>query len=592
MLLDQHVPPGSAAADESSRTARPSQIRIEVDSIDWYQHGLTQTPTLLEVAAWGLSETDATTLGGVHSFLTIDAEQWASALPDDMQGAPLRDLVKVPDLPHELIHDWVTQLSEGDKFILIHRMGTPEEHRSLEAIGQHLGISREWVRRKALDIEHRLRDYLHTASSHPIRWRLASIRKEVGIAIAFADISHLVDPPLPHHPYYYAYLLLRLAGPYHETSGWLVLESSSGRDPTPSLVEACDRFGRVNREQGEYALTMWGLNRSRHVGWMTRNGKVRLLNGDVVRWGYMTLADQVAYWLNSIGEPTTAEELRHNGSFYQTTPTIRNTLSGHDRFTRVGTDKYALTEWRLPQYRGTAESIRELITTEGPMNKKDVVAAIHDAYGVREATIRAFIKAAAFVTTGTTIRLRLPGEDYIPRGLPAREVVGLFVLGPRRVALLQTVDSNMLRGSGRALAPAIAPILDLHPNQTIEFSTEDGTHTLASVTFSDTAAHVGPSLSTVRKLAIAANASVGDYLTLTLDNNNQSAAAVITRPAQPANWNLVARLTGIDPARTLAGLADAIGCDQQDVNKVLELRGDHAVLEALPPAQETTRIVT
>ena len=60
-------------------------------------------------------------------------------------------------------------------------------------------------------------------------------------------------------------------------------------------------------------LASWGLDVSLHEAWLTRDGSVRLFNGQLVRWG-ASIPDRLVFALSDLGRPATIDEMiRHVG---------------------------------------------------------------------------------------------------------------------------------------------------------------------------------------------------------------------------------------------------------------------------------------
>jgi len=295
------------------------------------------------------------------------------------------------------------------------------------------------------------------------------------------------------------------------------------------------------------------------------------------------MADKLAYSLDEIGSPSTAETIVEYLGLEHSIRYIKNVLSSDERFVRVTISDYALVHWGFREYSGVASSIRHLLEKSGPMQIERILDRLHADFGTVKSTARAYCDAPAFVIEDGWVRLREDGEPYVHRGA-VRDAAGIFHLGDYRLGVLIRVDREVLRGSGRALSSAVGSILGIQPNDRLAFLTPNGTSLVVS--FPDTS-NTGPSLGSTRALATATGSRLGDWLTLVLDRGEMSVSATTTNIANhTADWELVSRLTGIRASDGLEGLAAALGCAKDEVVAVLRARGDDTVADALPMAAE------
>ena len=113
-------------------------------------------------------------------------------------------------------------------------------------------------------------------------------------------------------------------------------------------------------------------------------------------------------------------------------------------------------------------------------------------------------------------------------------------------------------------------------------------HTV-TITFPETS-FLGPSLGSTRSLAEHVGARAGDYMTMIFDRSDMSVEARATPKNKfERNWDLVARLTGIQHGSKLSALAKSLGCGPDEVEERLRERKDHAILDALPTHAEDTQ---
>ena len=84
------------------------------------------------------------------------------------------------------------------------------------------------------------------------------------------------------------------------------------------------------------------------------------------------------------------------------------------------------------------------------------------------------------------------------------------------------------------------------------------------MTFPDTSIF-GPALGSTRALVEAADGGPGDFMNLVLDRSSMSVSVTVTHiDKHDHGWELVARLTGIDPTSGRAGLAATLSCEPHE----------------------------
>ena len=531
-------------------------------------------------AAWAMAETGANTIGEAISYVingAVEVEEWR-----EYAQLELHLFSEPPRHPCEIIDEWIGRLPARERRIFNIRIAGMGGGLTLQELADEFGITRERVRQIGSRLQRRFSEFVETPQGLPIRWRLRSLRNRIGVAI---PESHLV-PLLStiDGDTRYGSLLLRFAGPYDRDSDWLVLTSKVGEDPTSAIRETADEYGRIDRDQASNLLSKWGMEPSMHEGWLTRNGSIRGINGKLVRWKG-SISERLTFALADVGKPATVETLMAHIREKRTRNSAVNALSADPRIVRASRTEWALASWGLPVYLGIAQSIRQLLEKHGkPMHVKEVVERMNVDFGVVESSTKAYCNAAMFVTENGWMRMRRDGEPYsYMRHSPAKSA-GVFCLGPSKVALLIEVDQNVLRGSGRNLPSGVGHWLNVAVDDHLVF---DGParHTV-TITFPETS-FLGPSLGSTRSLAEHVGARAGDYMTIIFDRSDMSVEARATPKNKfERNWDLVARLTGIQPGSKLSGLAKSLGCGPDEVEERLRERKDHAILDALPTHAE------
>ena len=536
---------------------------------------------LQELAAWALSETDSKTVGEAISSAgnsRISAASWR-----EVTGIELTDLAEIPAHPYDIIEAWVSDLPEREGYIFRKRVAQIGGSYTLQQLADDVGVTRERVRQLEKRVLSKFTSFTRTAAASPIKWRIETIKQIVGTAAPLGQSVRVLRPDNGQTDY--RSVLLRLAGPYVITGDWVVLRSDVDNDPTGKLCEMTDEIGFIDQDLIERELTRWGIDPAYHREWLTRTGKIREFNGRLARWEG-SIGDKLIIGLADLGHPATLDTLLDHVQEDRTKGSAFNALSGDHRVVRVNRTEWALAAWGLPEYSSIAMSIRNLVSESGgAVHIGEVITRIQNAFGAAEGSIRAYCYAPMFVVESGWVSLRHDLKTFQYPYASPRTARGVFALGPSRVSLLIEVNEDLLRGSGRSIPLAVGAILQVLINQELTFSNESGVS--ITVTYPETSLP-GPAMGSVRSLAESVGATLGQYLTVTLDRCDMSVTGMATSlGAHPPSWQLVARLTGIEASSGMKGLASALDCNVGEVRASLRSRGDDAVAQAIPAESST-----
>lgn len=577
--------------DISTDTQRKNEVVCSVSALG---------DLLREFASWARAETDAQTIGDAISLVISGAgpvEAWHAIAEFSLSQAGYRS-----NHPYTILESWVNHLPERERHIFYTRIACLGATPTLQDIGDFFGVSRERVRQLERKLKTKLAKFVGGIEGKPIRWRAKTVRQMIGVASppvdqldsatgeihqAFsAQIENLLSP-LPGQSDFRE-VVLGLAGPYELVDGWLVLKSAIASDPTREIRETADKIGYINQEQATRELNKWGLNLSLHERWLVRDGRIRSLNGRLVRWDG-SIGDKLVVALAEIGRPATIDELLEYTKEKRAKSSAANALSNDTRAIRVSRKEWALESWGLSEYSSIAISIRKVLNRQKqPVLVEEIVGLLSKDMGLKESSIRAYCQAPMFIIENGAVRLRRGDERYEYDNVSLRKAKGVFALGPLRASLLIEVDSELLRGSGRLLTFAAGSVLEIAPNQSLTFTSRDGD--VVTVTFPETSI-MGPLIGSLRSLAISSNAKIGDQLTVTLDRADMSVSAVATDLTQhEPGWPLVLRLIGLCNGEGLEELAAALQTEKGQVRALLRKRGDHIVADALPERKDSSEL--
>ena len=534
-------------------------------------------------ASWAQAETDATTFGeGVLEVLSgSDAHKdWSSFVK-----IPLAHLSPQPPHPYVLIETWTNELSEVEREVFEHRLGSKNKQ-TLESLATRFDLTRERIRQIESKAKRKFQAFLSSDDAEPIRWRAETVSDRIGVAAPSRVIESLVSAP--PHANDYANALLEFAGPYDTDGDWLISIKFQSIDVRSKILSHADEFGRLDRGIVVRELTNAGLNPLFHNEWLAREPVIREFNGALVVWG-RSAKDRLMFALADLDRAATVDELLGHLQDNTSRGYALNALAVDDRVVRADRSRYALKSWGTNEYKGIAETIRQLIVEASqPVNIDDACVLIAQRYRVSEGSVRWYMEAPMFVIEGACVRLRSSGEPHRPDYKPVRETPGVFALGPQRVAIVLTVDTDMLRGSGRMLPNAAGGVLGIAVDDEVALTSEKGD--TITLTYPETSI-VGPSLGSMRVFAERLSADLGDQLTLIMDRSSDSVEARLTRSDATADgWEYIAHLTGIGADSGIDGLAESLHCGRGEIRAILRQRGDDVVLSALPQRPTSPRL--
>jgi hypothetical protein len=297
--------------------------------------------------------------------------------------------------------------------------------------------------------------------------------------------------------------------------------------------------------------------------------------------------DKIVAALSVRGQPATIEQLLGDLDEDYSARSIRNRVTDDPRIIRVNRTDFGLRSWNLEEYSGIAVEITERIERAGGSAQLDqVVAELVSSFGVKAISVRSYAQAPMFVVENGFIRLREPHEQFQVH-MDIRLAKGVFKIEERCLAIFLEIDENLLRGSGQPIPHGIGGILALEPGSKTTYTSQFGEVVLSW----PMTGWNGPSLGSVRNCAQGLGGALGDHLRLIFDSRSLTVASHIVRPralAEAAPETVLREFTGLNIGNARDAehaLATAIGCPVGLVRSLLQERGDHLVLEALPPLE-------
>jgi Fe2+ transport system protein FeoA len=554
--------------------------------------------TLAVVARWARAVSDNDSVGEALEFAKSGAApNDVSACFEAFMSTPLSCLV--PENADAEFTDAFERLigsvrDPRQMTILLARLA-PTRAATLAELGRQTNLTRERVRQLQRVAEQALSLELQEPRNRSVAWRASELRRRLGRShrldseAAQAALHH-VTQGLPAHRRELATVLLPwLAGPYRldRATGWLHCGDKSEAGPPMSqafLDEVTDPSGRIDAGALRDRLSELGFSESAQVDIINAEPRIRQF-GEELRFWAGSVLDKAKTILEVHGAPLTADEITAAIDQEYNVRAVRSRLLEDPRFVRTDRTRIALCAWGLEEYSSIVDEIsQEIERSGGSAHVQNLVSLISGQFDVTPASVAAYCSAPRFVLTGDTIRLRSADEPYtIDRSV--LDEAGCFVLGEHRCGLRLSVDRELLRGSGRPMPAGLAGWLGLHVGGRIEFSSAEGTEVMIS--WPDTSI-VGPTLGSVRQLALDAGGAEGHHALMTFDREHRTIGFETVSPKALESlegWKAVAVLTGVQAdsqSELEIALAAAVGApDARQLRRRLRSRGDPDIAERL-----------
>lgn len=543
---------------------------------------------LQSLAAWGVREREAEQLGEIlelkGDLVSIPAD--LSVAWDEFSQVALADLAD-PILLDVTIDNLVRLLFVGlDKHQRIVYQRRVIDGATLAQVSKENGITRERVRQLQAEAEMQISTALERNLFSPLRWRAADLRSSLGIAApTMHDFTQLaLDKSLRGISSKSAKLLrsliLRLAGPYREHDGWIMLEKIDIPDPA-GIMDLADEFGVLLLADAHAWLASHGMRPEFHDVWLEHSGRFRCAGEYLMVWSRNVVDKSVAL-LAVRRKPADADTLVDLVGEGHNVSSVRARFFEDERLMRVNRTDWALRAWELEEYTGITDEITQRIEeADGQANLDAVVNEVVRQFNVKEFSVLAYTTAPMFLVESGLIRLRRDDEPFEVNG-SLEECTGVFRSSERTVSLLISTDAQLLRGSGRSLNGPVAVVLGVVPGQPRSFSHADG---VLNVTWPMTSA-IGPSLGSVRVIATKVGAIAGDRVRLDFDieDGRVSAERVPRKLDNYDKAEAIRLLTGIstDLDGLLDAIAEAIDTSSTNARYTLQKRGDAELVSLLP----------
>lgn len=553
---------------------------------------------LRPLASWGTREKGLTTLEALLTELIRPqdmpadiAEAW-----QDLASAKLADLVDPPaedESVANLFEMLISCLDERQRAIFVARSLLP--HRStLQELAEYWGLTSERIRQLQGNAESKVSELVAKKRFSPLRWRAHSLRILLGSFIPLTShvylsaIEDLIAGCPPDRQLFLTKFILFIAG-YYERDGWIVRDDATMVN-FESLQEAADDFGLVNVCDVEKLLLAAGVAQADHAAMLAMIGGVRRFDDRIALWRGSAV-DKAVRVLAVRGNPASPDELAEAIGEGHSVRALRNRLSEDPRLARVTKNEWALRAWGLDEYAGIADEIAEEVGRQGgAASLAHLVEALTSRFGIAETSVRAYAQTPRFVVDGGVVRLRRLNEPVVVSA-EIGDAKGCFQDSPDSLLFNITVDKELLRGSRRLLPNAVAAFVGLVPGAERQFRISPGDDMLTVVTTWPVNSLAGPTLGSIRALALQTGASEGDLLRLRFDRAEGSVEVVRVnlqelKGAVPlAQLSLLTGLDGIDSTNAIDRVAVSVGVDRSRLRAQLHHRGDGFLVGLLPAPQ-------
>lgn len=382
---------------------------------------------------------------------------------------PLMDDGPAEADPEQCAQNLLAEFTGRDIDVLRRVIDVSGNAETLEQIGQRFNLTRERVRQLETKVQQRLRGRVVAADMAALQQRGVDLRAQFG---ALAHLDELGRELQPNSASLSDELFAWVAGPYRLVDEWLILSvhgaptellmgafrsvEVDGVAPMDALVDALDEL-EVRPTLVEALLGLGDrLQRvDQHV--------VEFSGGMGATASRLLRANQLPMTSEQLAALTGADNLR----------SLRNSLAARSDLTRVGIDRWALTEWNIESYEGIVPAMRARLETAGTLSVAGLGDELHEQYGVSPASI-AFLSSGCpiFVREGGTVRLRRADEKFTPAHSLEERVDCTLVAG--RWTLHKTIDRDTMRGSGTKIPDAFAIEIGAVPGDSVLLDTPFG----------------------------------------------------------------------------------------------------------------------
>ncbi|MBG0815091.1 sigma factor-like helix-turn-helix DNA-binding protein [Planomonospora sp. ID82291] len=447
----------------------------------------------------------------VHKLFTGVLERLLEPVTED-SVAPVP--AARPDRPlPELIDEVFATLDERQRAIARDRLYASQRV-TLDELAQRFSVTRERIRQIERDLRDHVDTWLSGPDAAPLVAHVSWLRGRLGSAVPADDLAaavpwHRTELKTLSIPAW-RFVRTLLTG-YEQVDGWLV---AGGADELREKTRQLFTDGPRPLAEAVTLASQLGIREDVAERWLVSVPQLRVLEDHVVPWP-RSVNDKAEAVLAVAGGALTPEEIQERIGEDYSLVGIRNQLTADDRFLRLDRNKYGLTRWGGEQYLGIREMIaREIERAGGEAPVNTIVTSLTSRYDVSESSVRAYAGGPGFERTQRGW-IRVAGaepSDYQPR----RDVASTrrcFRSRDGRWWHRVDVNAEHLRGSGSPLPTGFAAYLGMAPGGQLTASTPSGDVVISW--------HNQPTMGSIRPVLVAAGASEGDHVFLTVSDGGE-----------------------------------------------------------------------
>lgn len=479
--------------------------------------------------------------------------------------------------PTTAARELIASLAEPDRIILAGRCWSRPPLTQEETAAQ-LGTNDTWVHRHQARAEARFAELCAYPYYSIVPGQAELLRRLIGpvttdhhIATAISTLGIKTDDVTTD-------MLVHLAGPYINHGPWVVHEPGDGMAAAIAAIERTfARQPAPSTAEFQQSLAAIGVQPDVTAELVAHQPGLRRFGDRWVRWG-TSKADKAEAVLHlSVNHtPATLEMIAAAIGEGYSTRALRQCLYEDPRFVRATQFTWALRSWGLCEYSGVFNEIAHRIDTAGgAISVAALVEDISSAFpDVSEMSITSYTNAPAFIVEHGMVRRRT-AADPGPTITPLNRARGVHRNGKNQIRVAFPVDTELLRGSGQTVPRAVAHALSIGPGQERVF-----TGPMDGVVRWRVSSATGPSMNTLRPLALSLDAKLGDSIVVTFNLKTSTLEAECIRAGESLHrW--LAALVGKAASDPVAALARSLDCKPDEVVSVLMRRGDNELAALL-----------
>ncbi|WP_154723579.1 hypothetical protein [Ilumatobacter coccineus] len=339
---------------------------------------------------------------------------------------------------------------------------------TLAELGERHAVTGEAIRRMESRIKERLDSALRTPAFESVTAHARTLREELGTAfparVAPPEFQPVAEGDLVDELFAY------LSGPFVLVDQWFIDESLPG-DLDGIVLAAFEQTADGYAAPLDALLDeleSMGLSRTSAESLTMEAPKFRVLGSHVVRWRF--LEDKIGGVLAATGRPHSVTELV-DAIGADSERSVRNHLHESSYTKRLGKDRWGLANSDGEEYRSIVEHMLDELSG-GSQEIGRLAHSLHEAYGVSMNSINMYATMhPAFIADGGVVRVRPEDDPYVPD--VSLELTGGCYVIDGVWAWSTVVDSDLLRGSGRAIPEAFAVHLGVSPGREGSMMTGD-----------------------------------------------------------------------------------------------------------------------